>query len=524
MQKMSFHRGETGWFSEQHLRLVYDQESFGTYLTEPFSKEAIRRQIDRKRFDESKRSILVEALKSQYFDIETSATTKGNIESLCSEKTFTITTGHQLSLFTGPLYFVIKVLHVIKQCEELNEALPDYRFVPVYWMASEDHDFEEIQSCTLFNRKVAWETAQQGPVGLFELEGLEAVKVELHELFGNNPESEIHDLIDSLSGSNYARAARRLVNELLGERGLVIIDGDDAALKSMYAPILERELKEQFAMPEVLKVTEQLVKDGGKSQVTPREINLFYNEKGLRSRIQIENGTYFAEGKGELNIDELLKTPRHLSPNVILRPVYQEYILPNLAYVGGGGEISYWLQLKGVFDKAGVTFPLIQIRNSVVWMDRNVVSKLEKIGAAPADIFNDTDAWKKLYVQDESGDELDTSEVDTAFEALKVAVTSLVVGVDSTKQAFAEAELSRMEKQLENLKAKTVRFSKAQHEQAMKAIDFIKSRINPEGGLQEREVNFFQFCNTGEVQPRIQELYDALDPFNGDLIFLIENA
>lgn len=526
MQKTSFHRGETQWFSDQHLRLVYDQKSFDSFLTEPFSKEAILKQIDRKaaQFGTEARTTMANALMNQYKNTPISKETQTNIESIKETNTFTITTGHQLSLYTGTFYFVIKILHVIKMCEELKATYSDYNFVPVYWMASEDHDFEEIQSLHIFNKKITWEKEAEGPVGLMDTEGLEAIREEMHELFKNHPESEIQEVLDTLQGQNYAQAARNLVNRMFGDRGLVILDGDDCDLKKSFAPLFEKELTEQFSFSQVESTTKRVVEAGGKDQVMPREINLFYCEKGIRSRIEKKGDRFTAEGAGEFTLDDLMAAPEKISPNVILRPLYQEFILPNLTYVGGGGEISYWLQLKTVFEAAGVVYPLIQVRNSVVWMDRSTVSKLEKIEGSIADLFKDEDAWKKEFVLESDEDELDMTAVDMSFQGLSEELKGLILGIDASKSTFIEAELARMEKQLESIKAKAVKFSKSNHDQAMKAIEFIKSRINPSGGLQERSVNFFQFCNEGHVSARISELYEGLEPFNGDLIVLMETT
>jgi bacillithiol biosynthesis cysteine-adding enzyme BshC len=316
---------------------------------------------------------------------------------------------------------------------------------------------------------------------------------------------------------------RNLVNEMFVDRGLVIVDGDDPLLKASFAPIFKKELETGFAQQAVQATNKSLVENGGKEQVMAREINLFYNEKGLRERIQRGEDGLFAEGKGALNLESLLSYPQKISPNVILRPLYQEFILPNLAYIGGGGEIAYWLQLKGVFEAANVEYPLIQVRNSVVWIDRSTNGKLEKIEAGADCVFKDEDVWKKEYVKENAGDDLDMSGVNDAYKGLSDQLSSLILGIDSNKEQFLKAELVRIEKQVEGIKDKAVKFSKGQHDQAMKAIEFVKSRINPNGGLQERSVNFFQFCNTGEVQPVIADLYNGLQPFEGDLVFLVEN-
>lgn len=526
MQKLSFNRKDTGWFSDLHLRLVYDQKSLEPFITEPFSEEALLRQLERKssEFTKEARSILVHSLIEQYQGCEISELTQSNIDALKNENAFTITTGHQLSLYTGPLYFVIKILHVIKMCDELNEKHSDKTFVPVYWMATEDHDFEEIQSLNIFNRSVTWESNQKGPVGLFNIDGLDKVKEELHELFGNHPDSEIHTIIDSLQGDNYAKAFRKLVNQLFGDRGLVIVDGDDVYLKQSFSTVFENELTNQFSYPEVHNTTNNLVNAGGKAQVSPREINLFYNEKGLRSRIVRNSGAFSVEGKGEFSLEQLLNAPEKISPNVILRPLYQETILPNIAYVGGGGEISYWLQLKEVFKKANITYPLIQVRNSVVWLDKGILGKLKKVAGQPSDIFKEEDSWKKEYLTLHSGDELDMLGIEKAFNSLSDILRNTVLSVDQTKESFINAELARMKKQVESIQAKAVKFSKANHDQAMKSIEFIKSRINPNGGLQERSENFFRFCHAGEVTSVMSQLYLALNPFDGDLIVILENS
>ena len=526
MQKMSFNRKDTDWFSDLHLRLVYDQKTLEPFITEPFSEEAIQRQIERKssEFSATARETLVHSLIEQYREVKTSELTQKNIDSLKDDNTFTITTGHQLSLYTGPLYFVVKILHVIKMCDELNAKYTDKKFIPVYWMATEDHDFEEIQSFNIFNRSITWESSQKGPVGQFNIDELDKVKEELRELFGNHPNSEIHAVIDSLKGENYAKAFRKLVNQLFGDRGLVIVDGDDVYLKQSFSSVFENELKNQFSYPEVHNLTNNLLKAGGKAQVTPREINLFYSEKGLRSRIVRSGGAFSVEGKGEFSLEQLLNAPEKLSPNVILRPLYQETILPNLAYIGGGGEISYWLQLKEVFKKTNIVYPLIQVRNSVVWLDKGILGKLEKVKGSPSNIFKPEDTWKKEYLTQHSGEELDMSGIEKAYNSLSDELRKTVLSVDKTKESFINAELARMKKQLESIQAKAVKFSKANHDQAMKSIEFIKSRVNPNGGLQERSENFFRFCKSGEVTPVIHQLYLALDPFNGDFIVILESS
>ena len=234
MQISHVDRKSTGMFSDVSNRLSYNQHSLLNYITQPFSKEAFASQIKLKteEFSDQKRQILVEALQCKYANIQTNIKVRENIDSLSASSTFTITTGHQLSIFTGPIYFIYKILHAIRLAEELSISYPDSTFVPVFWMASEDHDFEEVQSLSIFNKTVKWETDQRGAVGRFKLNEFHPIVEEFKSFFENHPESEVLDLLNSYTGENFGEATFSLLNKLFQRFGLVIIDGDkDKTLK-----------------------------------------------------------------------------------------------------------------------------------------------------------------------------------------------------------------------------------------------------------------------------------------------------
>lgn len=513
-------------FDEQALNLCYQQDSYQQYLNLTFSIDHFEKQIQSKKVDHETRVRLVNSLNKQYQGITVSAKVEEQINSLSDPNTFTVTTGHQLSLFTGPLYFVIKIVHTIKLAEELNQKYPNNHFVPVYWMATEDHDFEEIRSFEIFNRTMTWDSEQTGAVGHFNLHDLGALKEDLHGLFGNHPEGEIHKLIDTFDGVNLAEATRKLVNAMFQEFGLIIIDGDDSALKDSFASVVERELTAQFSEKEVLKTSQQMKVDGLKIQVNPREINLFYLNGKIRSRIEKREENYFIEGIGIKTKEELLtelkEHPQRFSPNVILRPLYQEMILPNLTYVGGLGEISYWLQLKGVFDAVNCPFPMLSVRNSIMWVDGAMKNRLDKLGIHIEDTFVDIDQLKKNYLIEHAEVELDFTQLDELNNRLTEEMSIIIDKVDPGKKAFAEAEQTRLSKQVSAYKDKVIRFSKAKHDDTMKQLEVVKDRLFPGNGLQERKVNFFNFCSDGDVQSKIAFLHSAIDPFDGDFVVIIE--
>jgi len=206
-----------------------------------------------------------------------------------------------------------------------------------------------------------------------------------------------------------------------------------------------------------------------------------------------------------------------------MRPLYQETILPNLAYIGGGGEIAYWMQLKRVFDTAGVIYPLIVVRNSMMIIDSNTNKKIENTLSKLSDVFESTDVLKRNYVEANAGDELNFDTLDNALNQLGELVVEQITQVDPAMDKFAASEVVRLEKQIESIKDKLVKRSKGKHDGAMKHIEQIKERLFPNGNLQERTSNFFSFCPDGMYSVLLMEMYDAIDPYENDFIVLIEN-
>jgi bacillithiol synthase len=324
----------------------------------------------------NKRRILVDELTNQYSNLVSSETTLNNIKLLNNSNTFTITTGHQLNLFTGPLYFLYKIISTINLCKELKSNYPHQNFVPIYWMATEDHDFEEINYFSFKGKKFRWNKETSGPVGRLSTDGLNEVFTFFAKEIGSGKNAEfLKNLFEQsyVKHSNLADATRYLANELFGNYGLVILDADNRNLKKVFSSYIKSELLQKKSFD---KVNETIAKLHDYTiQVNPREINLFYILDQLRDRIIFENDIYKVNNttikfsQSEILV-ELENFPERFSPNVILRPLYQEVILPNLCYIGGGGEIAYWLELKSTFELHQVTFPILMLRNSVLEMVR----------------------------------------------------------------------------------------------------------------------------------------------------------
>jgi bacillithiol biosynthesis cysteine-adding enzyme BshC len=525
MNNVKIHRQKTGLFSDVANQLVYNQSDIKEFIQNEFSLDAFENQIKIKseNYNSDSRRVLSEVLNSKYANFTSNSKQISNLELLAKENTFTVTTGHQLSLLTGPLYFVLKILHTVKLAEELSDKYPNSNFVPVFWMASEDHDFEEINQVNIFNQKFSWNTDQTGAVGRFTMENWSEFIQQIKGLFSNHHEGQIQAILDAYDGNNLAEASFKMVNTLFGHEGVLVLDGDDAKLKSLFAPIIEKELTEQLSFSAVEKTNQLLVEKGLSTQAFAREINIFLLEKGSRERIQYEDGVYFTDAGTRYSKEEILSllksNPEKFSPNVILRPFYQELILPNLCYLGGGGEMAYWLQLKGVFETYKVPYPLIQVRNSMMIIDNSTQQKMENVGWATEQLFEDVDALKKSFVL-KNAEELNLSDLRQKQNDLIESCRNVVSAVDPNMSGYLEGEMTRLTKQMDNLEQKLIRAEKSKYEKVLKQMDQIKEKLFPNNGLQERSTNFFNFCSDGNVRSHLDKIKTAIDPFEKDFIVL----
>ena len=387
---------KTGFFSKTMTDYLVQKESIQEFYHNFPDMEGFTAQIEEKKnsFPSATREELVAVLQEQYSNVSISDAILENINSLKNQDTFTITTGHQLNLFTGPLYFLYKIISAINLSEELAEKFPSQHFVPVYWMATEDHDFEEINYFNFKGKKVKWNRSDGGAVGRFSLDGLQDVFASFSDQLGDSINAVyLSQLFKKayLEHSNLSQATRYIANELFKDYGLVILDADDQRLKKIFTPIMKDELMHQRSFKAVSKTITSLKKEY-QIQVNPREINLFYVTENSRERIIEEAGQYrvydtdIIFSKDEI-FNELENHSERFSPNVIMRPVYQELILPNLCYIGGGGEIAYWLQLKAYFETIHVPFPILLLRNSVQIVSNKQVKKLHALNISYEEIF-----------------------------------------------------------------------------------------------------------------------------------------
>ncbi|WP_034041167.1 bacillithiol biosynthesis cysteine-adding enzyme BshC [Wocania ichthyoenteri] len=521
---------DTGYFSPLICDYLDEKNELNSSYNRFPKLENFKDQIEEKRrsefVSESHRIVLASVLKKQYQNIQASKGTLQNIELLKSENTFTITTGHQLNLFTGPLYFLYKIISTINLSKVLKEAYPKYNFVPVYWMATEDHDFEEINYFNFEGKKVQWNKQSNGAVGELSTNGLDKVfELFSKELSSSKNADYLKQLFEEayIKHDNLTDATRFLANQLFKDYELVIIDANDADLKKQFIPFIEDELLNQTSFTEVSKTNIKLEKSYN-IQVNPREINLFYLKENLRERIVFEDNVYKVNNTDiTFNKDEILNEvknhPERFSPNVIMRPLYQEVILPNLCYIGGGGELAYWFQLKEFFNKVKVPFPILLLRNSVLIQTENQYKKLEKLNISKTDIFLKPNAFINKKVRQISDIEIDFSQQK---EYLKKQFEDLYKLAEQTDKSFLGAIKAQETKQLKGLDNLEKRLLKAQKkklaDQVSRMTD-IQRALFPGSSLQERNTNFSEFyLEYGEEL--IPNLIKSLQPLKGDFLIL----
>lgn len=500
---------ETDCFSQFFLDYITKKEALSPFYADFPSVPNFKRAIENRNFNDKIRKVLVEALNDQYEGIQLTPAIASNINSLADSKTFTITTGHQLNIFTGPLYFIYKIVTVINACKTLKQAYPEYNFVPVYWMASEDHDYDEINHFFFEGKKYVWETAQSGAVGHFDPSALKEI--------ANKLPKGAEFFKDAYSQESLAKAGRAYVNHLFGNEGLVVVDGDSQSLKAQFIPVIEDDLFEHHSEKLVSKTSSSLEEIGYKTQVHAREINFFYLDKGVRERIE-KSATGFSVVDTDLQFTEdqirqLIKEhPERFSPNVILRPLYQETILPNLAYVGGPSEAVYWLQLKAVFDHFKAAFPLLMPRNFALVIPSTASSKWSKTGLPDQDVFLDTDKAFTKWVKSNTDNDLSYSIELGKLKSLESEQKEKASLVDSTLSQHIEALYATFSKRIEKAEKKLIRAEKRKHEECRQQIEGVKSVLFPGGSLQERKDNFLNFYlkNPQFIQVLLQT-FDAFD-------------
>lgn len=488
-----------------------------------YNMDTLKQNVLNRSFDDNIRKDLVDVLTQQYKSINNKSEVLKNIELLSKPNTYTITTGHQLSLFGGPMFFITKILEVIVLVDKMKDFDPDNNFVPVFWMASEDHDFEEISSINLFNQKLTWENKSKGSVGRFDLLGIDLLIEEIKSILGDGEHSlKIIEVLNNsyLRSSNLAEATMLFAHEIFGSRGLLVLNPDNFILKKHFVDVAKKELEDKVVSSCLANRENEL--SNYKLIVSPREINLFYILDNYRERIvELNNQFETADGKYKWTKEKLFleidNYPEKISPNVTLRPVFQELILPNICYVGGAGEISYWLQLTSLFKALKVSYPLPLVRKSFLFLRTKQLDKIEEWKLSLSDFFMRKDLLENKFIELNFKGEIDISSEKKEFE--KVFNNLMIKGksIDIDLEKVVLGEQKRALSVLDNLEKRFRAAEKRQHNGVLSQLETIYSKIFPNGSFQERNDSAFQYLTNTSLNQFLTVLEEKFEFFKNEI-------
>jgi len=509
---------------------------------DPRESESWRRAIEREQECHGDRSALAAALEEYNRRIGSSPETLRSIALLGDSRSMAVITGQQSGALTGPLYTIYKALTVISLCRSLAEVhgIP---FVPVFWNASEDHDFEEVNHFHLVDREGSLRRIEYRPEGDIDAHSSSYIPLEgaatdlVDKLCAGTPDTEFKGaliglLTDTLASSgSFGEWFSRIMARLFGKWGLVIVEPGEPALRALMKPIFQKELVQPLASADELrKGAERLEASGYRSPIAtvPGVTNIFIYEDGRRCRLRYaDSGYHVGESKRNYSADDLLdlleREPQRFSGNVALRPVLQDCVFPTAAYVGGPGEIDYFGQLPGVYQHFGLTPPIIYPRLSLTLMEAKVAKVLDKYSLSFEQLKRGVGEVTMAHARDTLPESV-TAAFANAREAIDLAFGELeqeASAIDPNLTKPAEQIRSKMGHQLSQFEEKVVRAHKKTNEVLIQQLDKASVHLFPEGQLQERVLNVFPYLIRygPSLLPQLMEAVDV-DEFVHHVVYL----
>lgn len=514
-------------FSRLMKDYLQSEKSLKEFVTEFPEINAFDKQFDLVDFSIEKRQVLVNAIQKQYSN--DGMKSPELVEELLNENTYTVTTGHQLTLFGGPKYFIHKIVSIMKLAEDLTSKYADKTVLPVFWLATEDHDYEEINNLNLYGKKIKSTKDATGPVGRLKTSIFDNALADFKKVIGTSADAlALVELFEAaFEKKDWAAATRYWAQTLFGDK-LIIVDGDDAALKGLYAEKVKDELLNLSSVKNITSANEELKRSGYHIQVEPRDINLFYIEDGVRERI-VKTQTGYAVLNTSLTFTEsemltlLENDPEKISPNAILRPLYEESILPNLAYIGGPGELAYWLQLKSNFDYHKTAFPLLVLRDSFTWLKKADKDLLDSYSLSFTDLGLKEELLIKKFIELNGQPVIDYSKEKQTIQELFTALKSKTNELIKNHEPMLEAEEVRIEKFIKRLETRVYRDTKTREEVGIERIIKLRSTYFPNGKLNERSQGFMEDAIIAGLENYIPNLLNASETLNPALKVMVYN-
>ena len=523
---------DTGFVSRMVLDYIEGNKKLEAFHNGIPSFENLKSQALQKKatYNSNIRKTLCNVLAEQYKEIDCTSKVAEHIKLLKKQTTLTVTTGHQLCLMTGPLYFIYKIISTIKLSQQLNRKFSDFDFVPVFWMASEDHDFEEISSFVFRGKKFQWNTKSGGAIGKIQTRSLAPLLDLFDKELGVGMDADVlRKIIEQsyLSETNLSDATRTFINHLFGHYGLIILDANNRELKKYFSRFIKKDLIEHDCKNEVLSQIDLIKKNYStnfKPQVNPREVNLFFLEEGKRSRILKTVDGYHIEGSDEIFsieqiVDKVDKFPEKFSPNVLLRPLFQELILPNVAYFGGPGELAYWLELKSFFDSQKLLFPILCLRNMAIIIPKKTAKKIRNLKLEISDMFLKRNDLINKKVRQISNIDLDLSNLKKTLENQFEKLEALIKETDVSFEGTVKAQKSKQFKGIDHLEKRLLKAQRKKLKDHVQRLVLLHEELFP-GGMPQERIENFSFVYVDKGQDFISFLMETMDPLSKEFTLI----
>lgn len=476
------------------------QELFRELLPFPCDMEGIRQAIEVRKETPGDRAAIHRILTEQYADYGIAGRGK-LIDSLLSDHTFTIVTAHQPYLFGGPLYFVLKILSAAKLAQQCRDSFPGYDFIPVFYIGGEDHDLDECNNVTVFGKSVLWQTDQTGPVGRMSTVDLNEALEYTTEILGDSPNGNL--LSEMLRrcyepGKTVNEAITHFIHSLLEEFPVLVLNADNITAKTMFTPVIRAEVIENVAEPLVLEQQEKMRSLGLKPQAFVRPINFFYLSPEGRNRI-VREGDRFLIHNTKISFTpaemeaEIRSYPERFSPNVIMRPLYQEFLLPSVAFVGGGGELAYWSDRRLLFEHFKIPMPVLVRRDSMVIVDSASRKKLQKLNLTVPDLFRDPNELKTAFLDGQAESAISFKDETRELALLIKKLQEKVANIDPTLSGFVGSETSSFFKSVDHIESRVRKSLSNKHNIEIQQLTALQQKFFPSSSLQERTESFMSF-------------------------------
>jgi bacillithiol biosynthesis cysteine-adding enzyme BshC len=461
---------------------INHSEKLKPYYQTHYTTASLEVLIAQQQYRKIDRNLLHKILTEQYKNIPLYPSQKQNLLALKDENTFTITTGHQLCIFGGPWFVAYKILATVAYARTLQSQSDRYKIVPIFWLASEDHDVAEIQTLYTDTQRIYYPTDYQGITGNLPLQNIENTLETLLQTLGKGLyANHIKQVLSECYNSNItlSQATRLFIQKLFGHLGLLVLDANVPELKAQFLPFAEKEIKENITYTTVQKTIDELQQSGYKTYANPNKVNLFYvYQNNMREKWSDSH-----------SINP--KKPQHISPNVLLRPVYQELILPNLAYVGGPTEIAYWLQLKTTFEAFEIPFPVLVPRYFGLQLPAKYLNTLKKHTLDLATLLNTPkEVFMGKYFEKRLSESKEIIELEQQLQHFSTALLHFAQNQKLGLEQSAMATVIRIEKQWKHFYTKTRKETQKREQIFTQKINDLYDVVFPFSNWQERTLSY----------------------------------